>query len=77
MSTDNGNSPAMPQEWEAYAEGISQTGLTKREHFAGLAMQGLLASVRDVEFDYQSEHENLSMVAVASADALLEELADS
>jgi hypothetical protein len=43
-ATDNGNSPAMPQEWEAYAEGISQVGLTKREHFAGLAMQGLLAS---------------------------------
>ena len=45
MSTDNGNSPAMPQERKGrFVRGFQ--GLTKREYFAGLAMQGILASNR-------------------------------
>lgn len=45
-------------------------GLTKREYFAGLAMQGILAS--DTGF---SVHQNDAVqIAVAHADALLEEL---
>jgi len=79
MSANKGNYPAMPQEWEAYGEGMGQTGLTKREYFAGLAMQGLLSAIGSTKFEYEYEfqHENLAMDAVASADALLEELVNS
>jgi hypothetical protein len=68
----NSDMPAMPTEQSA--EHFSQsstyysTGLTKREHFAGLAMQGLLAS---------GSHGDLEMVSKNSrqfADALLAEL---
>ena len=46
-------------------------GLTKREYFAGLAMQGLLASVH-----YASNYKDGAIVSqsVKIADALLEEL---
>jgi hypothetical protein len=54
MSTYNGNSPAMPQEWQSYVD-AAPMGLTKREYFAGLAMQGLLASGRYVVCDETSE----------------------
>jgi hypothetical protein len=48
-----------------------QIGLTKREYFAGLAMQGLLASV-----SYASNYKDGAIVSqsVKIADALLEEL---
>ena len=87
MSANNGNYPAMPQEWKAHVEGMEQTGLTKREYFAGLAMQGLLSAIGSTKFEYEFQHENLvnenlvnenlAMDAVASADALLEELVNS
>jgi len=40
-------------------------GLTKREYFAGLAMQGLLAN---------GDYEGVESAAVVKADALLKEL---
>jgi hypothetical protein len=43
-------------------------GLTKREHFAGLAMQGFLTCVS------HSPKDHIAAEAVAMADALLEEL---
>lgn len=50
-----------------------QLGLTIREHFAALAMQGLLASE---SLDYHaSSSESLAKHAVAKADALIAELA--
>jgi hypothetical protein len=53
-----------------YSEGNFK-GLTKREYFAGLAMQGLLASV-----SYASNYKDGAIVSqsVKIADALLEEL---
>ena len=42
-----------------------QEGLTKREYFAGMAMQGMLAS------DYRGD---IAIMAVKFADALLAEL---
>lgn len=44
----NADLPAMPQERELWVEGIGScpteaTGLTKREHFMVMAMQGILA----------------------------------
>jgi hypothetical protein len=52
------------------AESVS-LGLSKRECFAGLAMQGLIAC-GDVKF--KSTAENFAQYAVAIADALLAEL---
>jgi hypothetical protein len=47
---------------------IINAGLTKREYFAAMAMQGLLS-------DYESESiEDYSKYAVQLADALIEEL---
>lgn len=43
MNTYNGNSPAMPQEWQSYVE-AAPMGLTKREYFEAQAMQGLLSN---------------------------------
>jgi hypothetical protein len=40
--------PAMPCDvifGKAYPENYDNTGLTKREHFAGLALQSLIASI--------------------------------
>jgi hypothetical protein len=53
-----------------YSEGNFK-GLTKREYFAGLAMQGLLASV-----SYASNYKDGAIVSqsVKIADALLKEL---
>lgn len=60
---------------EGYVEAI-RSGLTKREYFAGLAMQGLLSDIRNRE-----TRENLALsdkmiaeYAVIMADNLLEEL---
>ena len=46
------------------------TGLTKREHFAGLAMQSFIVKYGN---DHQSESD-LAVYAVLAADALLKEL---
>jgi len=51
----------------------TQLGLTKREYFAAMAMQGLLAAESE-NFGY-SDHEKLARAAVVRADALLRELA--
>jgi hypothetical protein len=48
-------------------------GLTKRELFAAMAMQGLLAS--DPAYDGSDPHGVIAIGAVACADALLAELA--
>ncbi len=42
------------------------SGLTKREYFAGLAMQGMLSSIEVIDFDAE--------LAVTFADDLLAEL---
>lgn len=45
---------------------IKNLGLTKREYFAGLAMQGA--------FDGEHSYEDIAELSVAVADALLKEL---
>lgn len=47
-------------------------GLTKREYFAGEAMQGLISSDDYLEISSAKE---LAKIAVSHADALIEELA--
>jgi len=57
---------------DGYADHVDLlSGLTKREHFAGLAMQGLLSNPSQIDtthFEWIAQH------AVGYADALLKEL---
>lgn len=53
-------------------------GLTKRELFAAMVMQGLVAAnVKVVDCDMHSPQSNLAHSAVAIADALISELKKS
>jgi hypothetical protein len=66
----------------AASEVIHQSGLTKREYFAGLAMQGLLASNGDVKYIVKTNDrdiftltaQTLAKDAILLADVLLKEL---
>jgi len=76
----NGNNPASPI-FDHMGDVFMSVngdhyGLTKREHFAGLAMQAMLSSKFVLEFnDDNASHDNyLCLRAVRYADALLEEL---
>jgi hypothetical protein len=57
-----------------------QNGLTKREYFAGLAMQGIMASLTEMQANGHSTlhfaglDETLALEAVSIADAVLKEL---
>jgi hypothetical protein len=78
---NNKDMPAMPQ--PIASNGVDfidareydpcNGGLTKREHFAGLAMQGLLAGGYCMD-DPQNRLSNVPSEAMALADALLAEL---
>lgn len=50
------------------------TGLTKREYFAALAMQGILTSMDGTVELHDSEIKTISIESVQCADALLEAL---
>ena len=75
---NNGNLPAAPilGDTDAYVlflEGIkggNNYGLTKREHFAGMMLQGMYADLGDNCTSYGI----LAESAVKAADALLKEL---
>ena len=63
--SNNGDMPAMPLANADLGLGGNDSGLTKREHFAALAMQGLLASGRYPACNDMSEE------AWAAADSML------
>lgn len=79
----NGDKPAFPRPIGSYSSSCgggyntSQSGMTKQEYFAGLAMQGMLARI---QFDpthglrSQSWHNDLAIEACKIADTLIEEL---
>lgn len=67
--TNNADMPAMPQEWEAYVEGGAPSGLTKREYFAGLAMQAIAT-----DSDFGGDPIDAAYLACDYADALLARL---
>ena len=82
---NNSDMPAMPtglvDEEVLNADGeycgtveAKYTGLTKREHFAGLAMQGWLARCANTPHSHKLEPEGMARVAVEMADALLAQL---
>lgn len=71
---NNSDMPAMPvpiNPGEVAANGMNLDGLTKREYFAGLAMQGLIASFGQHDVTDSSE---VAIDAALFADALLAEL---
>ena len=71
MSNNNGDTPASP--FDRNDSIWQEAGLTKREHFAGLAMQGLLAS--NAMYGGSTEKRGaLARDAIAHAEVLLEEL---
>jgi len=77
---NNSDSPAAPQSGTEGASGDLNSsndwggsGLTKREHFAGLAMQGILSSARINADEISSQR--MAATSLKLADALLEELA--
>ena len=63
---NNADKPAMPS---PHFENDYLQGLTKREHFAGLAMQGLMS-----DEDEYLQWSDLAKDSVAVADALLKAL---
>lgn len=77
----NADNPAMPVSlaidtggdlWSS-ADMVAGAGLTKREYFAGLAMQGLLSGTGNYPI-ISSTIMAISTMSVQTADALLEEL---
>lgn len=55
--------------------GMSQNNISQREHFAAMAMQGLLAGVKNVNPMTATEiPQNIATWAVACADALINQL---
>jgi hypothetical protein len=67
---NNGDMPAMPNT-EAVGDALLTTGgLTKREHIAAMAMQGILSNAHFAEHG-DNRPEILAASAVAQADGLL------
>lgn len=56
---------------EEYQLNYGQAGLTKREYFAAMAMQGILANLHNYSFEHDSE---IAKSAIYKADALITEL---
>jgi len=68
----NAEQPAFPIiETNGNGETSVAVGLTKREYFAGLAMQGIWASVKDDAFE---NYVNVARMAINQADELLKQL---
>ena len=75
---DNGDMPAMPakimeQVSSRHSMQTEATGLTKREHFAAMAMQGLIT----LKGSGCMDKDITAIQCVRMADALLKELGES
>jgi hypothetical protein len=68
-----GNLPVGQRPWNNLdgGEAVPHYGITLRQHFAGVAMQGALANPDHAADDY----EEMAKCSVQQADALLDELA--
>ena len=84
---ENGKQPIYPDPMRGAEQSFTNqsphelpTGLTKREYFAGLAMQGIMASLTEMRVNgsstlhYAGMDEHLAREAVSIADAVLKEL---
>lgn len=70
----NPNDPAYPiniPEGHTLVNGIPGNGLTKREYFAGLAMQ---AVAKVTSYNGRLQYDHAAELSVAMADALIEQL---
>ncbi|MCW5597698.1 MAG: hypothetical protein KIT80_23605 [Chitinophagaceae bacterium] len=70
MKNENAEKPAMPSTVESKDGVYIYLGLTKREYFAAMAMQGMLTNPANSSFS----KEFLIQSAVEAADVLLEKL---
>lgn len=83
---DNGNQAAFPREWSKIKQhpdapelvSVAQKGLTKREYFASMAMQGLLSNPEWMK-DYKGEkylmnEDVIAQTSIQIADKLLTNL---
>jgi hypothetical protein len=68
---ENGKQPITPINYDA---AYNSEGLTKREYFAGLAMQGILASNTEGLAHGYIDMSGIIQSAVRASDALLAEL---
>ena len=84
---NNANTPAMPLTLDTRVDesgnqfcNDAYEGLTKREHFAGLAMQGLLANSVMGDADLHESHlawlEDITDASIEFADKLLKQLGE-
>lgn len=79
MST-NGNDPAYPHDKVYYGTDVNADGLTKRELFAAMALQGQLAGMDESSRECferlgpKATLEKISQASVIMADALIAEL---
>lgn len=74
----NSEEPAFPVIKTA-ATNQSLSGLTKREYFAGLAMQGILSSINKwIDRDgKQLKADDVAELAISASDRLLEQLEEN
>lgn len=66
-------SPILGERENGSAYAYSHGGLTKREYFAGMAMQGLLNSAFQ-DGSFSCDYSSIAMSALSAADALIVEL---
>ena len=59
--------PTTAQSWDMY-NGRDLSGMDLRDYFAAKAMQGLLATVKDEEWQY----DDVATIAYGMADAMME-----
>ena len=71
---ENGENAAYPIHMKSKGIDVEVQGLSKREYFAGLAMQGLLGGGRDVLTGKTIQNEIITELSVSMADALIEAL---
>jgi len=73
---DNGKLPVYPNKGYFDADLSSLDGITKREYFAAMAMQGILAFSGDEDPDpiREWDYEAFAECSVKAADALLKQL---
>lgn len=70
----NANKPVNGEMKQIGDVAVSYGGMTLREHYAGLAMQGVIAGIATNEEFFNWDESDIANHAVRAADALLAEL---
>lgn len=74
MENGNGNQPAFGYGFANEQSHLEEKGLTKREYFAAMAMQGILANEQLRYSLCRPGRSGIQIYALQQADALLQEL---